>query len=123
MNNPALVNALLNGEKHLIARPQSTQEGGEKEYEIAFKETRTEEGWAAAILWNGKPITRPYRKISLDFEILNGLYDMLRLIAAFVDPREDVVFTVKENDGAVVESYLVHYIESNEKRRCVEFWK
>ena len=64
MNNPALVNALLNGNKHLTAQTQNAQGERDKEFEIAFKEIKSEDGWAAAILMNGKPITRPYRKIT-----------------------------------------------------------
>ena len=88
-------------------------------YEIAFKETKSEDGWAAAILMNGKSITRPYRKISLDFEILGGFYDLLCLLAAFIDPDQNVVFIVKDSEGVVMESYFVYYEEDKEKRRCV----
>lgn len=119
MNNPALVNALLYGNKHLTAQTQNAEGECEKEYEIAFKETKADEGWAAAILMNGKPITRPYRKISLDFEILNGFYDLLCLLAAFIDPNRNIVFIVKDSKGKNIESYLVCYEENKEKRRCV----
>lgn len=119
MNNPALVNALLCGNKRLTAQTQNAQGERDKEYEIAFKETKSEDGWAAAILMNGKSITRPYRKISLDFEILGGFYDLLCLLAAFIDPDQNVVFIVKDSEGVVMESYFVYYEEDKEKRRCV----
>lgn len=120
MNNPALVNALLYGNKHLTAQTQNAQGERDKEFEIAFKEIKSEDGWAAAILMNGKPITRPYRKITLDFEILNGFYDLLCLLAAFIDPGRNIVFIVKDCEGTAIESYLVYYEENKEKRRCVE---
>lgn len=120
MNNPALVNALLYGNKHLTAQTQNAQGERDKEYEIAFKETKCEDGWGAAILMNGKPITRPYRKITLDFEILNGFYDLIRLLAAFIDPGRNIVFIVKDREGRAIESYLVYYEENKERRRCVE---
>lgn len=119
MNNPALVNALLCGNKRLTAQTQNAQGERDKEYEIAFKETKSEDGWAAAILMNGKSITRPYRKISLDFEILGGFYDLLCLLAAFIGPDQNVVFIVKDSEGVVMESYFVYYEEDKEKRRCV----
>ena len=119
MNNPALVNALLCGNKRLTAQTQNAQGERDKEYEIAFKETKSEDGWAAAILMNGKSITRPYRKISLDFEILGGFYDLLCLLAAFIDPDQNVVFIVKDSEGVVMESYFVYYEEDKEKRRRV----
>lgn len=119
MNNPALVNALLCGNKRLTVQTQNAQGERDKEYEIAFKETKSEDGWAAAILMNGKSITRPYRKISLDFEILGGFYDLLCLLAAFIDPDQNVVFIVKDSEGVVMESYFVYYEEDKEKRRCV----
>lgn len=119
MNNPALVNALFCGNKRLTVQTQNAQGERDKEYEIAFKETKSEDGWAAAILMNGKSITRPYRKISLDFEILGGFYDLLCLLAAFIDPDQNVVFIVKDSEGVVMESYFVYYEEDKEKRRCV----
>lgn len=120
MNNPALVNALLRGNKHLSAQTQNSQGEREKEYEIVFKEMKSDDGWAAVILWNGKPITKPYRKISLDFDILNGLYDILRLLAAFIDPSLNIVFAIKDNNDKVIESYRVFYEGEEEKQRRVE---
>lgn len=123
MNNPALVNTLLHGKKYLTAQKQNAQGECNKEYEIAFKEIKQEDSWTVAILMNGKSITRPYRKIRLDFEVINGFYDLLCLLAAFIDPDQSVVFMVKDDEGMLVESYLVCYKGSKEKRRCVEYLK
>lgn len=127
MNNPTLVNELLSGKKRLWARLINPDESFGNKYEIAFKETnKSEDGWAAAILYMGKPITKPCRKIALDFEILTGLYDILRLLAAFIDPDSDIVFIIGDDDSSEEDvasldsSYRVYYEKSQEeKRRCV----
>lgn len=124
-NNPTLVMALLDGKKILEAH-------SEKDYQINFVQV-SKDGcdYAAVITHEGKSITRPYRRIPLDFDVLDGFQDIALLLAAFIHPEKDVHFTVRENGGEnqISEEYLVLYksfpsgkrvrtIEPKTKKKC-----
>lgn len=120
VNNPSLVNGLLEGRIRMTAVVK-TGETAENPLTVEFKRGGREgDEWVAGIFSGGKPYVRRSRRIALDFDILEGFYDMLYLLAAFTAPDKDVVFRI-HSDGsgssAVKEAYLVYYKPSGQGQR------
>lgn len=113
MNNPALVNELLMGQKELTATVEDPESNNTNEMRVEFRRSgKNDDEWVAGIFFGGKPVVRRSRRIALDFDILDGFYDLLYLLAAFAAPDKNILFqiqTAKEEEKTVEESYLVYY--------------
>lgn len=124
MNNPALVMSLLNGDKFLSATVFKDDSQVPSSQDILFQDAsaddRCEGECQAVIVGKQNAPIKKTRRLVLDFDILEGFYDILYLLAAFIAPENDVVFYVKaDRRSPPEEAYIVHRDKANENKRSI----
>lgn len=122
-NNPVLVNALLEGKVNLTAIYKKPDKDNVFRRDVLFgKAAKYDEEYSFKVVPEGCSFKQPSTAVPIDFDILEGLCDILCLIAAFVNPEVDVMFLISsggdKTDGA---KYLVEFVDTGngKKERCV----
>ncbi len=122
-NNPVLVNALLAGKVSLTAIYKKPDKDNIFRRDVLFgKATKYDEDYSFKVVPEGCGFNQPSTAVPIDFDILEGLCDILCLIAAFVNPEVDVMFLISgggdKTDGT---KYLVEFADAGngKKERCV----